>query len=290
MPTVYKYSLVFNFQPDVLQGAVTPPHLGGFSENYWYANPLTQAQVTALATARAQMLSYDVSIVGWRTTPYVYTVNRLQPQPSTAGALPLQGDFDEKGTNSPEDCLRIAAVAGVLAKWTMFLHAIPDDLIESNQYIPNRAFNLALAAWLNLSKGGAAPQLPAMSWVGRDKTQPLVRVLSVNPIAGTIVTSGNTGAVAGTNFIRLHRVYADTGVPIQGTFFVVGPVTIGAGGVYTYPVQGLPALTCSVPRGTARNDLLATAPLTLATASILSERKVGRPSLLFRGRRSKQRS
>jgi hypothetical protein len=222
-------------------------------------------------------------------TPYTYTVNRLQPLPSTAGALPLQGNFDEDGTNSPEDCLRIGCTAGVIAKWTMFLHAIPDNLIGSNQYLPVPAFTQALNAWLNLAKGGARPALPAMSWVGRDKTQPSVRVLSVNPIAGTIVTSGNTNAVAGTNFIRLHRVYADTGVPIQGTFFVIGPITVGAGGVYTYPVQGLPALTCSVPRGTARNDLLATSPLTNAVANILSERKVGRPSLLFRGRRSKQR-
>lgn len=289
MPSIAKHSLIFTFNPDILDGAVTPPHLGGWTENYWYPNPLTLPQLTVLANARAQMLSYDCAITGYRITPYTYTINRMLPGPSQAGVMPQQGSFDQVGTNSPEDVLRISCKAGTTAAWTMFLHAIPDALIESNQFLPTRNFVRLLGQWIQDMKGAQQVLNVAMYWVGRDKTQPSVRVLSVNPIAGTIVTQAATGGVAGTNFIRLHRVYDDAGRPITGSFFITAGPVAGVGGIQTYTVQGLPNQTCTVPRGTCRNDLINSAPLTFSEANILSERKAGRPTLLFRGRRSKQR-
>jgi hypothetical protein len=289
MPTINKASLIFRFSSAItIASALTPPRAGGWTESFWFSTPLTQAQFAAFATARAAIMCPDCQVVGWRQTPYSWTLNKLLPGKSSVGTVFAAGKFTGQ-TNSPDDTLRVRglALAGQVA-WTIFLHAIPDDVIDSAAYIQNNTFQTALNLIFAALKGQGTT-LPAIQWLGRDPTQQSQQVQSVNGPGGTITTLvGLTGVVAG-QYIRLHRVYDDLGNPIRGTFIVTN-VVVNVNLTVTYTVLGLPDLVRSTPSGTARRDVIGTGAVTALQPVLLSSRKIGRPSSLYRGRRAKQRA
>lgn len=294
MGTVYKQTVLYTFSSlPVTAVALVTAREGGWSESFWYPSPLSDIQMDYLATKRANLMASDCKAIGWRSTPYDFTGNKLTPKRGIVGSFFKSGKFAHK-TNSPDDALRLQCNAiGALASWTMFLHAVPDDVVQSGAYVQNDDFVAALEQWFLVLQGrggglGRVPALPAVQWLGRDPTQVAQRVISVNLVAGQIVTQGNTNAVAMTDYIRLRRVYSDAGSPIRGSFFVRTAVG-NPDGTWTYSVNGLPALTRTTPSGTARRDLIATSPLTTIDARLMASRKVGRPILLYRGRRAKIR-
>jgi hypothetical protein len=288
MPTINKASLIFRFNTQPGQAAVvTPARQGGWSESFWYTAPLTNAQMAVLATVRAAMMCPDCAVIGWRQTPYSWTLNRLLPGKSSVGTVFQGGKFTGE-TNSPDDTLRMrgTALAGQVA-WTIFFHAIPDDVIESASFVNNNQFNAVLNLFVAALRGQGTT-LPAIQWLGRDPTQQSQQVQSVNGPAGTITTAIALAGMAAGQFVRTHRVYDDLGNPIRGSFMCT-LVTPNANGTVTYTVLGLPDLVRSTPSGTARRDVIGTGAITALAPQLLSSRKIGRPTLLYRGRRAKQR-
>jgi hypothetical protein len=286
MPTLYKGTLIMRFSPIDPQGALIAGRVAGFSENYWFASNPQLINLQKLGINRMAAACPDISIVGYRVTPYTLNVgsNQLLPLPSTVYSGYIPGKY-LGNTNTPEDCLRMAA-RSANTKWTMFLHAVPDAVIDSGSYVQVNTFVTALTLFKNSLLGTIAQTIP-VSWVGRDNTQVSVRVLSVNGPTNTLVAAADTGAAVGTGFIRLRRVYAEGGIPIKGSFLVTGKVI--AGGVVTYTLQGLPQLVAVFPSGTCRNDIINTAQMQSVTEILVAGRKVGRPTGVYRGRRSKVR-
>jgi hypothetical protein len=287
---VTKATLIFSFTPSPsTPGAVTPGRDGGWSENFWYPTLPTVANMAALARARAGMLAGDCFISGWRAQLYSIQGNALTPVSSVAGLFYIPPG--RSGTTpNPDTALQLRAqAAGQSVTWTQYLHAMPNGMVTSNQYTPDIPFITALQTWGTALIGqGAVPM--AIQWVGRDKLQLPQRVLAINPALGTITTAQPLGGVvAPTSWIRLHRVTGDLGLPIKGTFNVL-LVTANPNGSVTYTVSGLPNLVLSHPSGTARADLIAVSPLTNISLGRIIDRKIGRPSGLFRGRRTKQRA
>jgi hypothetical protein len=288
MPAIRKFTLIFGFEPDPLAwGVEAPGRAGGWSESYWITQPTTRQQRQIWAEQRAGMLATDCAVIGYRETPYIYNGNKLIPGHATVGTI-INGGALAAGTNSPDDALRIRATAGAVpVSWFLWLHAVPDDCIQSGQFTPSNEYKNALQVYLtSLTGQGLIGQ--QIQWLGRDPTKVSQRVLSVDPQLQHITTQVTLGAVAGQDFIRLRRVYDDNNIPIQGTYFVVAVVN-NANGSVTYTVQGLPAQTRTTPSGTARVDSISSSNCTFCEVSSLGERKVGRPTSLRRGRRTKVR-
>jgi hypothetical protein len=295
MPTMYKHSFIFRFNPDIAAGApLIANRDGGWTENLWYQNPLTVDQMDYMMTKRTNLLCRDITCLGWRQTPYDYIGNKLIPKHGAVGSFFKAGKFGG-WTNSPDDALRLQCVsAGALATWTQFLHAVPDNVIKSASFIQDDDFAPALQVWFQILQGrgpgaGRVPVPPACFWLGRDPSQVAQRVLSVNSVAGHITTQASTGAAKNVDYLRLRRVFDDNGLPIKGTFFVTDVIN-NADGSVTYAVNGLPPLNRTTPSGTARKDLIATSALAACDARLLASRKVGRPTSLYRGRRAKIRA
>lgn len=279
---LFKQTLIMEFfsapgQP----GAVTGGRDGGWSESAWSAAAIPPGEFQTWAATRAALLPADCAVIGWRQTPLLITGNRIQPQKSQSGALFAQGIFNPVSTD-PETALLITATANAVpASFTYFLHALPYLVISSNCYVPTRAFSQAFtryATFMTAANGG----VPSL-WLGRDQTQLAQQVQAINPILGTITTSLPIG-VAVNDWIRLRRVYAGPNQPVKGTFQCTA-VVVNANGSATYTVLGLPPLTVTRPSGTARKDLIATSPINSFVPREVGDRKIGRPSKLFRGRR-----
>ena len=211
----------------------------------------------------------------------------MQPARSTVGPLRVPGTW-AGFTNAPSDCIRMSCEVGsVPTDFNIFLHAIPDALISSGQLTLQGNYNQGLVLFENMLVAGLGP-LPRPQWLGRNPAQLLTRVVAVNGPAGTITAQVGMTVVPGTTYIRLHRVYDDVGNPIKGTFLCTAAAA-PVNGTIVYTVLGMPDLTASRPSGTCRVDEIAVANITDASISSLSSRKVGRPTLVYRGRRSRSR-
>jgi hypothetical protein len=288
MATIFRNTLLFNFAPVLTGGgAVTSGKYGGFSESIWTPSPLADTQFAEWANLRAGLLSTDCNIIGWRQARYDYTGNRAVPGLAVAGSLYTPGNGGSVNDN-PNDCVRLtcstASPPGV--RFTMFLHSVPDNQISSGlfeNFGPN--FPGALTRYIAFLTSNAFRAGGPAYWFGRDKTQPQQRVMSVGVTPGVIKTQATLGAIV-NDFIRLRRVYSDGGAPIKGTFAVTA-VTINPDGSALYTVQGLDVTQIrSTPSGFARKDILNSAAVLTVRPSQASIRKVGRPSSLYRGRRS----
>lgn len=288
MADIYKFTLIFSFTPNTqLEGIASPGRQGGFSESYWIGRPTTLNERLAWADARGALMAEDVAIIGYRENKYSYTSNKLTPGATTVGALFRPGG-QLISTNSPDDALRILAVTAVTNhNWTFFIRAIPDNQIASGQYIPGVQFKGDLGKYLDMLKtGGQIGQ--NIKWLGRDPTTPKVRVLSWNLEAGKLVVGGNLGVANGTDFIRFNRVYGSAGQPIKGSYLVTASV-INPDFTVTYTLQNGPAGSVATPSGTCRKDQIAVADIQTCAVRTLGERKAGRPSLAYRGRRTRSR-
>lgn len=289
MPNVWKQTLLFNFSSNTEQyNLETPQRSGGWSESLWTSAQFVVADFAKWASARALAMGEDCSIVGFRTTPYVYIGNKLIPGHALAGVLNYQGQYPDY-TNSPDDTVRIlCAATAIPITFPMLLRAAPDDKIQSARLIHSGGGIDPYSTLVNLFANKPGGFTSPVVWLGRDPTQIAQRVLSVNGTTHTIVTQGTLNAVANADFVRLRRVYDDLGNPIKGVFLCT-LVVANADGSFTYTLSGLPNQSRTTPSGTARRDLISTSPVTFAQVKELQSRKIGRSFFSFRGRRTKQR-
>lgn len=298
MPTINKLTLIFAFRPlEEIQSTVAN-RVAGFSESFWYESILTVNAINAIANARVSMMCPDGYITGWRQTPYTYAGNKLLPGKTRVGTLYLGGG-QPGATNSPDDCLRISCNAlGGQVVFNQFLHCIPDDNVDSATFVDTAAFTKAFSQWVKLQTG-QNPAAPGAWWLGRDPTQPSQIVVGLQQGPTVLTTAASIGVAAG-DYIRLRRVYSDTGAPIKGSYLCTAAAQVGAGPMWAYTLLGLLSVTRSTPSGTARKDLINAGAIAVPPGSpagtqamniaLYASRKVGRPFGVYRGRRSKQRA
>lgn len=288
MAIVYKFSLVFQFNPDTtLWGSDTPGKTGGFTESYWIQNATTAEQRGKWADQRAALLGADAIILGYRETRYTFEGNKMTPGNTQVGVLNRPGKPDAR-TNSPDDALRILARTNVTNhNWTFFIRCIPDDAIKSGQAFLNGDFSIDLNKYLsNLTTGIDIGQ--PVCWVGRDPSTTKARVLSWNVLPNILTVTADLGVQNGTDFIRFNRVYANSGLPLKGSYLVTARVANPDGSI-SYTLQAGPAGIVARPSGTCRKDAIAMQTMNTNTVRVVGERKVGRPSLAYRGRRTRTR-
>lgn len=286
MPSIFKSTLIFDFATGDAPGIEIIGRGAGWSESVWLPGQITPETYSAWADVRCSLATNDIRITGWRTTPYEYDNNKLIPKRATVGQLFKSGTLS-KIIADPDTALLLKATANnQLSSYPIWIHAIPFEMCKSGAYTPSRPFAANLGRYitfLRTGQGGFVAQ-----WFGRDPTLPSLRVLAVDGVLHTITVAGNLAVANNTDYIRLHRVYSDANQPIKGSFLVTNQVA-GVGGAMTYTLAGLPNSTRITPSGTARKDRLAQSVTTSIVASEIADRKVGRPSRLYRGRRSRVR-
>jgi hypothetical protein len=279
---MYKASLVFSFLGDPGFGNQTTPKAGGWTENIWVGGFITAAGMLAYANLRAAMMCNDCFITGWKQTPYVINKNQLIPGKASTGGLSVTGIYPGK-TADPETALVCRATANAIpASFNYYLHALPPTVITSGAYTPTQSFETAYNLFHNSIIGLRG--VPAQ-WLGRDPSQVAQRVINVNVVLGQIRLALPLPGWNVNDFIRLRRVNSDDGVPIKGTFASSAQV-VNPDGTASYTLLGLPTAVRTTPSGTARRDVIASSPVTSFEPQVLGDHKIGRPSGLYRGRRS----
>lgn len=264
--------------PDTTTAAA---HSGGWSESFYSSGSsfLPPSFFQTWGQQRAGCLSGEASIIGYRQQLVTISGNKLLPGGSAAGTLLYPG-VATNDLNAPQDALMINfTVGGQPQNLRHRLAALPDSQVENGEYQPNAAYKGAITKYINLIAGGQ------FSAIVRDLTQPDARVVSL--IGGVLTTQSATGAIVG-QYIRLRRVKDNAGNPVEGTFLVMAAGG-GGGAPSTYTLFPAPTQTVNTPNGTARLDLLVNPTITGGTPNRLVIRKIGRPFVQYRGRRSKQR-
>lgn len=256
-------------------------HSGGWSESFYIPGSTFAALpfFQSWAGQRATLLSGLASVIGFRQQLYTIAGNKLLPGGSGSGSFLFPGSWPAD-LNAPQDSLMLNfQVAGQPSNLRHRLPGLPDSQVTQGEYQPGTTFKTNLTKYINLIADGQ------FSAVVRDLTQPDARVRSLN--GGVLVTNTTTGAIVG-QYIRFRRVKDANDDPVEGAFLVTAIVN-NADGSVSYTLFDPPSQTVSTPNGTARLDLLVSANITGGNPNRLVVRKIGRPFVQYRGRRSKRR-
>lgn len=272
-----RVSLLFSVTTQAANATVAVPHSGGWSESHWVNTPasVTLADIQAVGTPRANLLSSLASITGYRIQSFSLVGNKMIPEGSRSGRVLIPG-YSFGGLNMPQDGLSIFMTAtGAVNVSRQVLRGMPDDYIVNGEFAPNLGYLSRLQTYINA--------LISQQWkfVGRDRSVPNARVLSI--AAGVVQLAGPVGGVANTSFLRLNRVFDVNGNPVKGTFLI----TAIAGNLYT--VTGLGTTSVTIPSGTARIDQLALFQYGAGGVGRTVVRKIGRPFEQYRGRASRRK-
>lgn len=256
------------------------PHSGGWSESFHMNSSLfvDRSIFTKWASARANILAGECSIIGFRQQLVTISGNKLLPGGSGAGTLNVPGAY-ATDMNAPQDALMLNfGLTGQPTQVRIRLAGLPDSQVARGEYQPQSSMKAQVTNYINQVIGSG------FGSIVRDLTVPDARVKGY--VGGVLTTLTATGALAG-QYIRLRRVRDDNGRPVEGAFLVTA-VVANADGTTSYTLFGGPGSTVTRPNGTARHDLLAFATLLNGTPNRLVVRKVGRPFVQYRGRRSKR--
>lgn len=257
-------------------------HSGGWSEGFYIPGSAfaVPAFFQAWAQGRALLLSGLASIIGYRQQLVTISGNKLLPGGTAAGTLLYPGSF-LGDLNAPQDALMLNfQLAGQPSNLRHRLAALPDTQVSVGEYQPTALYKGNVTKYTNLISSGL------FGAIVRDLTQPDARVRSLT--AGALTTNTSTGAIVG-QYLRFRRVKDSSGNPVEGAFLVTALVN-NADGSVTYTLFDPPAQTVTTPNGTVRTDLLVFANIIGGVVNRLVVRKIGRPFVQYRGRRSKRRT
>lgn len=276
-----RVALLFSLTTDPSDRGSASPHSGGWSESFFIPGNAFQppAFFTAWGQSRSGLLAGEATISGYRQQLVTISGNKLIPGGTAGGVLNIPGSFGSD-LSAPQAALMVNfAVAAQPQNLRHRLAGIPKSQVTGGEYQPTTAMKAAVTKYTTFVSSGI------FEGVVRDLTQPDARVKGL--AAGVLTTISATGA-AQKDYIRLRRVKDDSGNPVEGSFLVLA-VVVNADTTVSYTLFGAPAQAVSTPNGTARKDLLAEAIIQSGAVNRLVARKIGRPFVLFRGRRSKRR-
>lgn len=275
-----RIALLISVTTDPADRFSASPHSGGWSESFWFpGNAFVPLKVFQLwGQSRANLLAGECTVTGYRQQLFTISGNKLLPGGSASGVLNYPGSYPTD-LNAPQDSLMVNfTVSGQPNNIRHRLAGLPDSQVSQGEYQPTTAYKTSITNYMNgvINNGFQA--------VTRDLTQPDARVKS---IAGDVLTTLTATGAAPGDYVILRRVRDVNGDPVSGSF-LVETVTPNADGTFAYALYGLSA-TVSTPNGTARKDLLVINNILTGQPNRLVVRKIGRPFVQYRGRRSKIR-
>jgi len=268
----YKYTMIFNY----LSGSGGPSDLnlkGGFSESV-YRLTATDADLNAfkgLARLRARLLPLRAYISGLRR-------QRVDPSgpgntvsvnyPGGVGGGDWESDIPQMAL-----LLRVNGV-DVTNVRSMRLRAIPDAMVTLGEFKPVPLFRTFLLGFM--------AGLAGWRFRGSDLTVPAVGLTSI-AADGTYTSSADITTTANT-FVKIKDTVSPDGFNYNGKYKVQQFLTLRTGKLFNWP-------GVAVTQGTISN-VVPVYPVISANADSISRMvaaKVGRPSLGYRGRRSRRR-
>jgi len=271
-----RVTMIFNMNTTPTNLANAQVHAGGWSESFWKQGGIlaTDPSLVGLQTDRARILPASASVVGLRISNYTLTGNKTFPLGSSIARRRFPGNPGYV-TDVPQMALGMSAKANGATNTAHFtLRCIPDSQVIGGEYQPTPAFRTALDIYQgNLEQVG-------WSFLGRDLTKPVQRVLSIN--AGVVVLDAANGAVVG-DYIRFLKVKDTQGNAVTGAY----RVTVFAAPA-TYTIVGLDADIVVLNSGLCRVDSIKLFEMDDVNFTRASVRKIGRPSESYRGRSSRR--
>jgi hypothetical protein len=283
MPT--RITMLFEVTTSPQNRSTAVARTGGWSESFWSASdPSALVNFrTFLGGARTILLPLAASLVGFRVSSYTIAGNRLVP--GTSQTAKIFGPGSPSFTvDAPQISLELNGQGvGVLNTNKFRIGCIPDEVVQQGEFAPTPFFAAALTNYQQVLLGVTpAGNFAPLGFIGRDLTQPSVRIVGI--AANVVTTFGPVpGIVNGSTFIRFHRAYDVDGLPIKGTYLV----TAGAG-TNALTLTGFTGQTMTKPSGLVRLDALAFQAFQFTTVGATVVKKVGRPFVGYRGRRSNQ--
>lgn len=268
----YKYTMIFNY----LSGSGNPGDLnlkGGFSESV-YRPTATDADLNAfkaLARIRARMLPLRAYISGLR---------RQRVDPSGPGnTVSVNYPGGAGGGNWASDIPQMALLlrvngVDVTNVRSMRLRAIPDDMVTLGEFKPEPLFRTFLLAYLTALGG--------WRFRGSDLTQPEIALTSIAADGTYTAAADITPTVNG--YVKIKNTVSDDGFDYNGRYKVRSVTSNRVGRLFKWNggdvLQGTISLVVPVYPVIAGNA---------DSISRMVAAKVGRPSLGYRGRRSRRR-
>jgi len=264
-----KYTFLFQLSTNATKPNEKVHRIGGWSET-WYDEPSTNFAVIAAnwSARRAPLLPQGAAIIGCR-------IQQVEP---VAGAQTIALSFPGQAANSadiPQMALQCKATGiGTRNIRTFTLRGIPDGQVTEGEYTPVGGFDTALANFFKYLKGSS------WNFRGRDLSQvahPIVGIANT----GVITFSEPHGMIVG-DYVRILRTTLANGRQFGGRFFVATvntPTTMAITGWTQGDTVG----------GKGRKDGIVFPQVELAVQDRVITRRVGRPFIQYRGRRSKKR-
>jgi hypothetical protein len=259
-----------------------PVHrIGGFSESWYFPGTNIQAALTAafqgapnvagpgLCIARAGLLPVGSGIIGQR----VQVVD--PPGLSQSLSMNFPGSSGNP-TNAPQVSLLCKVPGlGVRNIRRVVLRALPQINVAEGEYSPTYGFQNALLLY--------ASQLQSWLFRGRDLAQPTNNVLTISTVG--IVTTQLGVTYAPLDMVRISKS-RDSGSNLRGGLFQIASVGPGPN-VFTllnWPYG-------STTGGSVRKNAIVYPMVDSANFTVgrVITRRVGRPFVAFRGRRSRKR-
>ncbi len=240
---------------------VPPPNPGG--GGMW--------QGAGLATFRAGLLPQGASIVGFR----VQSLNPLAQAQSYPANLP-------GNTNWPADVPQMALLCKAPALGAnnirrFVLRAIPDQFVIQGEFSPDNSFLTALNQFF--------ASLINWQFRGRDLSQATIRIVNITAGVATTVTCEGAFAPTVNAFVRVLKT-RDSGGTLRGGRYQV--LSVGPGNnVFTIGQWPWGSTT----GGSVRSDATVYVNIDAANTGVSRAitRRVGRPFVQYRGRRSRRR-
>lgn len=277
--------MIIRYASNTSDANSTQRRIGTFSEQYYADGPFADIidfNFRRLCQYRAGMLPRGTSVIGQR-------YQQVEP----LGASAVRNAFYPGSADLAQDVPQIAlhfrvkgvAVANVRS---VDLRGIPDARVIEGEYSPSNAYTNAINGFF-LTLGGAPPsrleQFTAIPFLfrGRDLSQtawPLVNITS----GGVYTTIGNSSFVKGDK-VQVIRATDDDGDRRVGGFFTVGDGPTATSG--TLIGYNLGATT----KGSIRKaiTIFPQFPAAAPDMPIVIQKKVGRDTRSYRGRRSVRR-
>jgi len=269
----YKFTMIFQY----VSGQGNPGDLalkGGWSESY-YSSTAGEAKIESfkiLSQLRANLLPLRSYVSGIRIQP----VDPSGPAQLFSVNYPGNGAAVVKASDIPQMAvlLRFRGL-GVLNTRTQRIAAIPDPQVTYGEYKPTMNYRIVMSSFL----------LALNEWQFRaaDLTQPKREIVSVST-AGVVTTIGNHGLVLGDK-VKIFSTLDTDGSPHTGLFTV--DLAIEA---TQFRVKNWPHGACT--EGQCQKYVIIYPGILVDETNIsrVVTRKIGRPSLGYRGRRSKART
>jgi len=271
-----RVTMVMNMNTTPANLAAAQVHAGGWTESFWAQGGViaTAQKLVNLQTGRARLLPASASIVGLRISNYTLTGNKLFPLGSSISRVRYPGNSSYP-TDVPQMALGISAKANGATNSAHFtMRCIPDSQVVGGEYQPSPAFKNSLLLYqADLEQSG-------WSFLGRDLTKPVQRVLSIT--AGVVVLDAANGAVVG-DYIRFLKVKDSQGFAVTGAYRVTAFAAPA-----TYTIVGLDAGVVVLNSGLCRVDAIKLFEMDDVQPTRAQVRKIGRPSESYRGRASRR--